>query len=88
VQAIKEAGVKHLVYSTLDALGNVPHFDSKETIAAAVRKSGVPYTLLYTIYYFSNVLSQIKETPEGLLLDLPMPDDTVIPSFAVEQTGE
>ncbi|BEI80995.1 hypothetical protein CcaverHIS002_0201550 [Cutaneotrichosporon cavernicola] len=88
VDAIKAAGVQRVVYSTLDSLGTVPHFDSKATIAGYVRDSGVPFTLLYTSYYYSNILSgQIKEVDGGLLLDLGMPDDAVLPSYAVEQTG-
>ncbi|GMK56257.1 hypothetical protein CspeluHIS016_0300970 [Cutaneotrichosporon spelunceum] len=88
VTAIKAAGVKHLVYSTLDSLGDVAHFDSKATIAGYVRESGVPYTLLYTSYYYSNILfNMLKEEDGALILDMGVPDEVIVPSFAVEQTG-
>lgn len=85
--ALAEAGVQHVVYSTLESISfAVPHFDGKAAIAARFHASTVPTTFLYTCYYFSNVLSQLQLNGD-IQVASPLPDDTVLPSFAVEQVG-
>ncbi|GMK58951.1 hypothetical protein CspeluHIS016_0603930 [Cutaneotrichosporon spelunceum] len=49
---------------------------------------GVSHTVLHTSVPFSRLTEWVKPAEEGLLLDLPVPDDTRIPWFAVEQMGD
>ncbi|WVW82856.1 hypothetical protein I302_104868 [Kwoniella bestiolae CBS 10118] len=87
-----KAELKHVVYSTLDDLGEdgIPHFDSKANVSKYIRTTSLPTTHLITSYYFSNAIKfgQIKRDKHGtLLLATPAPDDCPIPGYAVEQTG-
>lgn len=54
-----------------------------------MKKLGVPGTQLYTSYYYSNLLSaKLAEQADGtVVIQLPLPDDTVIPAFNAEQIG-
>jgi uncharacterized protein YbjT (DUF2867 family) len=69
--AAKAAGVRHVVWSTLedtrrfvtdDRMPNlqevykVPHFDGKEEADAAFREAGVPTTFLRTAFYWENFI--------------------------------
>jgi uncharacterized protein YbjT (DUF2867 family) len=59
VNEARRAGVRHLVYlSVLHAERgpHVPHFASKQAIEAAIRASGVPYTILRPANFFQNDL--------------------------------
>ena len=71
-QAALDAGVKHVVWSTLEdtrefvapgsrmpvLMGkyNVPHFDGKGEANRAFIDRGLPTTLLYTSYYWDNLI--------------------------------
>jgi uncharacterized protein YbjT (DUF2867 family) len=59
VDACREAGVAHLVFSTAmrvdDSLTGVPHVDSKLEIERYVRASGVPWTLLRPGTFMDNI---------------------------------
>lgn len=88
IAALAASQIKHVVYSTLESVGiPLPHFDSKENLAKRLRAAGVPTTLLYTSYYYSNVLGQIVDNGDHVLIGNPLPDNVILPSFAVEQTG-
>ncbi|TYJ54348.1 hypothetical protein B9479_005014 [Cryptococcus floricola] len=92
--ACVEAGIKHIVYSTLDAgeKGAVPHFDSKAAVSAYLKEKKYPYTNLYTCFYFANLyrFGQLKQLPDDKrwVLNLDGLDDTKLPFFPVEQTGK
>lgn len=72
VDAAKENGVKHFVWSTLDGIEpQVPHWVSKWKVdgllhsriyltVVYLKKSGVPRTSLYTAMYYENFLSMMK----------------------------
>ncbi|WWD03819.1 hypothetical protein V865_001875 [Kwoniella europaea PYCC6329] len=94
IDACVEAGVKHIVYSTLDEVdkGECPHYESKNAVSRYLKEKGIPHTLLFTFNYFSNLVKfgQLKPPAEGgdeWLLDVPAPDDLKIPSYPAEQTG-
>ena len=71
-QAALDAGVKHVVWSTLEdtrefvapgsrmpvLMGkyNVPHFDGKGEANRAFIDRGLPTTLLYTSFYWDNLI--------------------------------
>lgn len=84
--ALAAAGVKHVVFSSLMRGTGLPHFDSKVNVADHLRSLG-PVTCIYTSAYYSNVLAMLKEEGGELVLAHPLPDDVVMPSFAVEQVG-
>ncbi|WVQ83962.1 hypothetical protein IAT38_006107 [Cryptococcus sp. DSM 104549] len=93
VDACVKAGVKHIVYSTLDAVkeGECPHFESKAAVTAYLKQNNIPHTNLYTCNYFSNLtkFGQFRKTDDGKGWELavPAPDNTKISSYPVEQTG-
>ena len=70
----KKRKLKHIVYNSVFKAENfkdVPHFASKWTIEAALKESGVPFTILRPNYFHQNDL-----TLKSLLLDVgiyPMP---------------
>ncbi|TYJ54358.1 hypothetical protein B9479_005024 [Cryptococcus floricola] len=93
--ACVEAGIKHIVYSTLDAVekgASPPHFASKAAVSAYLKEKKYPYTNLYTCIYFSNLyrFGLLKQSPDDKrwVLNFTVPDDTKLPSFPAEQTGK
>lgn len=57
ITAMRGTGVKHLVYMSVHAVDGapwLPHFGSKVGIEAAVRASGIPYTILRPDNFFQN----------------------------------
>jgi uncharacterized protein YbjT (DUF2867 family) len=106
-QAAREAGVRHVVWSTLEdtrdlvpvgsgrmpvLLGryNVPHYDGKGEANAAFIDRGVPTTLLYTSFYWDNLVHfgmQPQRGADGVLgFVLPM-GDAKLPGIAAEDIG-
>nr|XP_019003427.1 uncharacterized protein I203_03570 [Kwoniella mangroviensis CBS 8507]OCF66888.1 hypothetical protein I203_03570 [Kwoniella mangroviensis CBS 8507] len=103
VDACKEAGVAHIVYSALDGYEEedrkVPYFESKAEGEPCLPPAQSPhgihhdlhYTDIYACTYFSNIykFNYLTRDDQGdkWVLGWPMPDDTPILSYAVEQTG-
>ena len=105
--AAAKAGVQHVIWSTLEdtrtflapdgkrmpvLMGkyNVPHFDAKGE-ANALFTSKVPTTLLYTSFYWDNLIHfgmGPKKGPDGVLaLTLPMADKH-LSGIAAEDIGK
>jgi uncharacterized protein YbjT (DUF2867 family) len=105
--AAAKAGVQHVIWSTLEdtrtffaadgkrmpvLMGryNVPHFDAKGE-ADALFKSKVPTTLLYTSFYWDNLIHfgmGPKKGPDGVLaFTLPMADKR-LSGIAAEDIGK
>lgn len=60
-----------------------------------IRSTPLPTTMLYTSHAYSDFLYLQHFTkdpssgdPDRYLLTIPVPDETVLPGFALEQTGE
>ena len=106
-QAALDAGVHHVVWSTLEdtrtlvppgsgrmpvLMGkyNVPHFDGKGEANAAFVDRGVPTTLLYTSFYWDNLVHfgmQPQRGADGTLgFVLPM-DAAKLPGIAAADIG-
>lgn len=106
--AASEAGVKHVIWSTLEdsrkfiplsddrmptLLGKykVPHFDAKGESNIYFEKSGVPYTLLNTSFYWENFiyfgLGQQKGPDGKLAITFPM-GDKKLPGISSEDIGK
>jgi uncharacterized protein YbjT (DUF2867 family) len=106
-QAALDAGVKHVVWSTLEdtrdivptgsgrmplLMGkyNVPHFDAKGEANRAFIDRGVPTTLLYTSFYWDNLIHFGMHPQRGddgtLRFLLPM-GSTKLPGIAAADIG-
>ncbi len=88
--ASKEAGVKHLIFSSLlnvteesgGKLKHVPHFDGKADIEKYIKASGVPCTFVLPGYFMSNYtqMKMIAKQEDGsYLLAYPVGKDTPFP---------
>ena len=87
------AGLKHFVYSSLDAVKDkigkdCPHFDTKAEVEKYIIKSGVPYSIVRFPFYFNNFLGMIapqKQDDGTFVLTLPM--DGPMHGFNLEDGG-
>lgn len=69
----KEAGVQHIVFSTLlhvtkvtdGRLSHVPHFDGKADIEEYIRQSGLPATFYLPGYFMSNFAQMLQKADDG-----------------------
>ncbi|MCY1719001.1 NmrA/HSCARG family protein [Prolixibacteraceae bacterium Z1-6] len=107
-EAAKEAGVKHVIWSTLEDTRKwvplnddrmptlmekykVPHFDAKGESNQYFVESGIPYTLLYTSFYWDNFIYfglGPQKGPDGkLAITLPM-GDKKLPGIAAQDIGK
>jgi uncharacterized protein YbjT (DUF2867 family) len=87
-KAAREAGVKHLVYSSVasaDQHTGIPHFDSKWNVELYIRKLGVPFTIVGPVFFMENLLS--PTFVQGLragTLSMPLPASRPLQVVAVE----
>ncbi len=107
-EAAKEAGVQHVIWSTLEDTRNwiplsddrmptlhgkykVPHFDAKGESNVYFEKSGVPYTLLNTSFYWENFIYfglGPQKGPDGsYAITFPM-GDKKLPGIASDDIGK
>jgi len=105
-QAALEAGVKHVVWSTLEdtreftkpgtrmpvLMGkyNVPHFDAKGEANRAFIDRKVPTTLLYTSFYWDNLIHFGMQPQRGAdgVLDFVLPmGQAMLPGIAAADIG-
>lgn len=107
-EATKEAGVNHVIWSTLEDTRKlipldddrmptlqgkykVPHFDAKGEANVYFEKSGVPYTLLNTSFYWENFIyfgMGPQKGPDGKLgITFPM-GDKKLPGISSEDIGK
>jgi uncharacterized protein YbjT (DUF2867 family) len=57
VDAAKDAGVEHFVYSSVGSAHRetgITHFDSKAEVEDYLRRSGMPYTILRPVFFMQN----------------------------------
>ncbi|MCJ1252094.1 hypothetical protein MMC30_009332 [Trapelia coarctata] len=90
----KEAGVQHLVWSSLldvkklskGVLPGVSHFDSKAHVEDYIRSLGIPASYFLPGFYMSNLPGMsLREMPDGKWgLAMPIPADSPIPLFSAE----
>jgi len=91
VNAIKEAGVAHFVFSSVgsaDKHTGIPHFDSKHEVEKHIVKSGVPYTIVGPVFFDENWLSPwfLPSLKEGTVA-LGIPTDRKLAHVSVEDIG-
>ena len=107
-EAASEAGVKHVIWSTLEdsrkfiplsddrmptlqGKYKVPHFDAKGESNIYFEKSGVPYTLLNTSFYWENFIHfgmGPQKGPDGKLgITIPI-GDKKLPGISSDDIGK
>ncbi len=90
-KAAKEAGVGHLVYSSVanaDRATGIPHFDSKYEVEKYIASSGVPSTIIAPVYFMENLMT--PWTASGLRqgkLTAALPADRPLQQIAVQDIG-
>jgi uncharacterized protein YbjT (DUF2867 family) len=87
-KAARDAGVKHLVYSSVasaDQETGIPHFDSKAEVEEYIWTLGVPYTIVGPVFFMENLVGPafIQGLRAGTLA-LPLPASRVLQMVAVE----
>src|SRR5277367_5136930 len=97
VRAAKEAGVKHLIWSTLpdvEAISGgkfkVPHFTGKDKIDRIVKEAGfVHHTFVIAPFYYQNLLGVLapQKQPDGSL-DWALPLDPDVRCIHMGDSGE
>jgi len=92
VDAAKDAGVRHFVWSTMDHSDlKLPHCETKANVNDYLIESGIPRTSLYTAWFWENIGSlffPLKRDSKGeIVLDVPCATDGPIPAIAGEDCG-
>lgn len=98
VDASKEVGVKHIIFSSLlnvtkitnGRLSHVVHFDGKAEIEDYIRASGIPGTFVLPGYYMTNYQQMLQKGEDGSYgLAYPVGKDAKFPLFdASEDMGK
>lgn len=92
IAALKEAGVQHVVYSSVasaDKATGIPHFDSKYEVEKVLVDSGLNYTIVAPVYFMENLL--FPQTKEGITngtVAMAVPETTPLQQIAVSNIGE
>lgn len=87
-----EAGVNHLVYSSVSAAARrtgVPHFDSKHEIEQYLASTNLPHTVIAPVAFMENALI-LPHVVDGLQRGIyrePLPADRKVQQVAVEDIG-
>ncbi|EIW70046.1 hypothetical protein M231_06520 [Tremella mesenterica] len=89
IDACNQAGIPHIVYSTLEG-EDIPHWQSKHLVNEWIREHNIPVTQLYTSSFNSNMyrFDYLKSDGQGgLLLNIQTLDDARVPTVSSEQMG-
>lgn len=79
VDAVKNIGIRHLIYSSVEGADKntgIPHFESKFKVEEYIKKQNVPFTIIRPVYFIENLLAPwtLPNLKEGRLAS-PMPPD-------------
>ncbi len=88
-EAVKDAGVKHFVYSSVGGAERntgIPHFDSKWKIEKHIQTLGLPATILRPVFFMNNWTRFKDSILNGKVLS-PMKPDTKLQQIAVDDIG-
>jgi uncharacterized protein YbjT (DUF2867 family) len=91
VDAAREAGVRHLVFSSVGSAHRntgIPHFDSKYKVERHLAESGVPHTILGPVFFMENWLGPwfLPALQEGNAA-LAMPGNRKLAHISVRDIG-
>jgi len=89
--AAKDAGIGHLIYSSVanaDKATGIPHFDSKYEVEKHIASSGVPYTIIAPVYFMENLTTpwSVPGLRQGKLA-LALPANQPLQQIAVRDIG-
>jgi uncharacterized protein YbjT (DUF2867 family) len=92
VDAAKEAGIRHVVFSSVadaDKETGVPHFDSKYRVEQHLRASGVPFTILAPAFFYDNMMAPfvLPGLQDGTLAQA-LPAEVKLQSVSARNIGE
>jgi uncharacterized protein YbjT (DUF2867 family) len=89
IDAAKEAGVGHFVYSSVasaDRNTGLPHFESKRILEDHLKASGLPHTIFRPVFFMENFDVYREDILEGHL-KMAMPPDRKLQMIAVDDIG-
>ena len=89
VTAARNAGVPHLVFSSVasaDRHTGIPHFETKAATERLLAESGVPYTIVGPTYFYDNLLGGLDDVKSGRL-DLAIGGDTPLQQLSRRDLG-
>ncbi|MGO1389677.1 NmrA/HSCARG family protein [Brachybacterium alimentarium] len=89
--AAKQAGVPHVVYSSVGGAERetgVPHFESKRRVEEHLESLGVPTALVRPAFFMENLLGMSPSLENGeIVVRLPLPDAVPLQMIAVKDIG-
>ncbi len=89
--AVKQAGVGHLVFTSVasaDRQTGIPHFDSKYKVEQHIASLNIPHTIIAPVFFLDNWFSPwfLPSIQEGIL-KLAMPADRPLQQISVDNIG-
>lgn len=86
--AVRAAGVGHLVYSSVGGAERhtgVPHFESKRRVEEHITALGLPATFVRPVFFMENLAPTVEDGTS--VLRMPMPGDVPVQMVAVDDIG-
>ncbi|MBK9333916.1 MAG: NmrA/HSCARG family protein [Ignavibacteria bacterium] len=92
IDAARDAGVKHFVYSSVDGAERntgLPHFDVKYVIEKYLAESGINYTILRPVFFMDNFNSWFvpAEQDGKFVISMSMKKDIKLQMIATDDIG-
>ena len=91
IDAARQQGIKHVVYSSVgsaDEKTGIPHFESKIQVEEHLRSSGLPYTILRPVFFMENWRKKLfGESIRNGQLQQPLSPTTSLQMVAVDDIG-
>jgi uncharacterized protein YbjT (DUF2867 family) len=91
VDAVHDAGVPHLVFSSVGGAERgtgIPHFESKRRVEEHVLDLGLDTTFVRPVFFMENLAAMTSPTDDGtLVLRMPLPAGIPLQMVAVEDIG-
>jgi uncharacterized protein YbjT (DUF2867 family) len=90
IEAAVAAEVPHLVFSSVASANRhteIPHFESKAVVEAALVDSQVPTTIVGPTYFYDNLLGGLDEVRGGVL-ELAIPADVALQQLSRSDLGQ
>lgn len=90
-EAAKEAGVEHLVFSSVGSANNntgIPHFETKRRVERQIKRVGLPATILRPVFFMENFTApwMLPAIQQGKVA-LPLAADRKLQMIALDDIG-
>jgi uncharacterized protein YbjT (DUF2867 family) len=90
--AMKAAGIGHLIYSSVSSANratNIPHFESKFRVEQHISTLGVPFTISAPVAFMENVSAPwALDALRGGTLAFPLPPERTLQLVSLHDVGE